>query len=255
MKKTTILLLLFGLACLQSTQAQKATNKSSDKKLNLEPYIGFTTSFAGGTYIDYQRAFQSVSDVNSKVSGSISPIMFGTVGFQARYAPFEDGQFANLQFSIGLQYQQKGFRNNFESTYTSPNNYTDITKFQESYQLNYISMPILARYGEKYFATLGFSLDFLWSGIRNQKLNRDQSGAGALGTGFSTELIEKQSLPSTEVNNSSTSFVLGGGIQFDETNALSLQVYFSGNVFNELTLSNPNNFRNTTLQLMYFKSF
>lgn len=267
--KNMLILLVFWVAMTGTlvVQAQNSSAGSADAQaakqtvsfefntdwkeaLKFEAFIGFSASFGHGSYIDYQKSFHGVSEAESVINGSIQPILFGTVGVQARYQLFKEGGLSPLQFSLGLQYHQKGFKNTFESAYTSPNNYTDNTKYDETYKLNYISIPIQARWGDKYFGALGFSLDYYVSGTKAQNLTREQSGAGAINGGFSSESNQKSKLLADEIRGSTTGFVLGGGIQFAKS-ALALQANFSGKTFKTL----PDNFSNITLQLMFSKTF
>jgi Outer membrane protein beta-barrel domain len=267
--KNMLILVVFWVAITGTlvVKAQNSSIESADAKsgrqtvsfefntdfkeaLKIEAFLGFSASFAQGSYIDYQRSFHGVSETESVVSGSIQPILFGTIGVQARYQLFKEGDLSPLQLSIGLQYHQKGFKNKFESTYTSPSNYTDFTQYEETYKLDYLSIPIQARWGNKFFGALGFSLDYYVSGTKSQNLTREQSGQGAVNGGFSGDLNQKSKLSTSEINGSSTGFVLGGGVQFTKS-ALLLQANFSGKTFKNL----PANFSNITLQLIFSKTF
>jgi hypothetical protein len=265
MKRTMLILIMVWVATATTVETVKAqtilaetsatshrantdlsVNTDYKEALKLEPVIGFTASFAQGAFIDYQKSFHTVSEAESAVNGTIQPNLFGTIGLQARYQLFKEGTLSRLQLTLGLLYQQKGFKNKFESTYTSPMNYTDITKYEETYKLNYLSVPIQARWGNKYYGALGFSIDNYLFGSKTQKVKREQSGQGAIDSGFKGDSNKKESLLKSAITKSSTSFVVGGGIQFANC-SIAVQANFSGNTFKTY----PDNFKNTTLQLLF----
>jgi Outer membrane protein beta-barrel domain len=259
------LILLFWIALMTIIQAQTAFDETDNHRhqkrvgfntdfksgLKIEAFIGASASFAYGSYIDYQKSFHGVAEAGSTINASIKPIFWGTAGVQARYNFLTDAPFDQLGISLGLQYIQKGFDNQFVSTYTSPENYVDVTTYIERYKLNYLAIPLQLRWGQKYFGSLGVSFNFhLWN-TRYQKLTREQSGSGAIGGGFKTEVEATKSLLTTVINSSNVGFILGGGIQFNDKNALALHVDFGGKTLN----SYLDNFKNITLQLTYLKNF
>jgi hypothetical protein len=251
MKRMTVLFLFTSLLSYQNLIAQADVTTSTQRVFTIEPFVGFSGSFAQGDFIDYQKSFHTVTEAESTIKGSIQPILMATLGVQARYKLFKEGNLSPLQVSVGLQYHQKGFKNSFVSTYTAPTNYTDVTKYAETYKLNYLSVPIQARWGNKWFGTLGFSLDYYIAGSRNQKVSREQSGAGSIDSGFKSDLNQKKSLLKSEIKKSTTGLVLGGGIELNDGHSLALQANFSDKVFNTY----PDNFKNITLQFLYLKAF
>lgn len=221
-------------------------NMDFKKTIQIEPFLGGSLAYASGDFIDYQKSFHIINEQGTVVDAAIQPILMATAGIQARYSLFNAGVFNKLQVSLGLQYQQNGFNNYFKSTYTAPENYTDITQYEELYQLHNLLIPIQLRWGNQWFGTLGFASNVYLSGTKTQKLHREQSGSGAVGSGFSSDLNKKLALPKSIMNSPST-LILGGGYQFNARHSVALQAHFSGNVFK----NNANNFKNTTLQIIY----
>lgn len=217
----------------------------------IEPFIGATASFAGGELIDYYKSFHSLSESGTEFKGAIQPLPMGTAGVQLRYHHFDSGILENLSASVGLQYLQKGFINQFRMEHNAPTNYTDLNDYREVYRHHYLTIPVQVRWGQKWFATLGLSFSQHINTSRTQRLERAQSGAGAVNNGFDQITKEKKKVAETAIQKSVTDFILGGGYQFSEDVAIAARANFGGQVFTE-------GFRNygpIMLELSFFKSF
>ncbi len=219
--------------------------------LKIELYLGVTASRAFGEFIDYQKSFYPAAEEGTVFEGSIQPIIMATGGIQVRYQPFNHSILKNLGISAGIQYVQKGFANQFKMTYTSKADYTDMMNYTELYRHNYLAMPVQIRWGQKWFATLGISFNRHIGSSKTQRIHHEQSGAGALSTGFDTSSTYKKNIDKTAIKKSHPIFSLGGGLQFNNHVALAIRANVGGEVLEKA----PENFRTLLLELSFFKSF
>lgn len=221
------------------------------QELRIEPFIGATASFARGELIDYYKGFHDLAESGTEFKGAMQPLLFGTAGVQVRYSPFYSGTLENLSVSAGLQYLQKGFVNQFRMEHSAPADYTDLNDFREMYRHHYVTIPVQLRWGKKWFATLGLSLSQHINSTRTQRLERAQSGAGAVKGGFEQTTKETKRIAETAIQKSVTDFTLGGGYQFSDKTAVALRANLGGPVFTD----GFRNYRPMMLEFSLFKSF
>jgi hypothetical protein len=257
MKNRTIFLTLLTLAgalCVQGQSEYQSTKRSSgnySSMLVIEPFIGATASLPRGDYIDYHKSFHSVVEEGTVFKGSIHPVYWGTLGFQLRYTPFEDDLLSNLSISVGLQYLQKGFVNQFNMTHTPAMGYKDVTDYKETYRHHYLAVPVQLRWGKKWFGTLGLSSVRHQRSTKEQSLKHKQSGNGSLNGGFDQTTTDKKKLEKTLLQKSQIEYLIGGGYQFSTHTAVALRINFGGDVFQDT----PMNYKNTLFEFSLFKSF
>jgi hypothetical protein len=214
-------------------------------------FVGLSSSFAHGKYVDYHRSFHNIVEQNSDISGSIFPKVMATFGIGGRIDPFEGHYFENVNIRTGFQFQQRGFTNKFTSTYNSPLQFTDKTVYKEKYTFNYLSVPLVASYelGE-WYGSLGLNFDFLLSASKKEKLERSQSGEGALREGFDLNDDTLFNIPKSLVNTSHTTFIVGGGYYLTNSIILELEAGLSGKVLKE----DNDNFKSNTIQFKIIKN-
>jgi hypothetical protein len=214
-------------------------------------FVGVSSSFVIGKYIDYQRSYHEVVEQNSEISGSIIPISMVSFGGGLRFEPFDGHYFENINIRTGFQFQQRGFTSKFSSTYNSPLQFTDKTVYKEKYSFNYLSVPLVASYelGE-WYGSLGLNFDFLLSASKKEKIERSQSGEGALREGFDLNDDNFFKIPKSLVNTSHTTFIVGGGYYLTNSMILELEAGLSGKVFKE----DNDNFKSNTVQLKIIKN-
>jgi hypothetical protein len=267
MKNCILLILSVWVAAMPIAKAQTASADFAKNRqlarsldwqtdwkgaLRIEPFLGATATLSRGTLIDYQKSFHDVAEDGTTFKGAIQPLIWGTAGFQMRYAPFtEGGVLDKLSLSLGVQYLQKGFINQFKMTHEAPENFTDVTDYREAYRHDYWSIPFQARWGKKWFATIGVAFNQHWKSTKVQKLSREQSGANAVNGGFSTRLNDRKGILETNVNKSPTDFTLGGGVQLNDRTALAVQANLGGDILANVS----RNYRTLFCQLSFFKSF
>lgn len=231
-----------------------SSGASTSLNLRLEPFLGASACMATGDFIDYQKSFHSVSEAGTTFKGGIRPLVMGTGGVQVRYLPFGEstGDLSKLSLSLGIQYLQKGFVNQFKMTHDSPLGYNDVMDYREVYRHHYLSFPLQLRWGETWFGLLGLSFSSHFSSQRDQVLKREQSGAAAVNGGFSNDSKEVEGLPKEAFLGSQRDFILGGGYQFGERAGLMLRANIGG-----LTLAEdaPLNYNTFLLEFSFFTSF
>lgn len=237
-------LLTFTACALAVSMASAQQNSTNDKyssssselssSFRVEALLGVTSSFAYGDYIDYHRSFLSVEEEGTEFKGGIRPIIFGTAGIQARIMPFKNELLQNLGFSIGLQYVQKGFLSRFKMNYTSASDFSDVLEYKEIYRHHYLAVPVQARWGKKWFGTVGLSFSRHLTSTRVQKMKHDQSGAGALNGGFDVSDSGKKKIHKSLMNKSGTDFIVGGGYQLNNEWSVAFRANFGAKIFKDV---------------------
>jgi hypothetical protein len=220
-------------------------------ELNIEPFLGVSASLSYGELIRLQKSFHQVSEEGTEFQGNISPVIWATGGVQVRYVPFTEGILSNLGISIGIQYLQKGFINQFKSTHNSKLGFMDVTDYREVNRFNYLSIPIQARWGKKLFGTVGFSISSYLSGNKAFKLAREQSGENSVDGGFKDNTRESKSIEKTVVNKSPKDFLIGGGINFNDNFTMSARA----NIGSKILVQKQNNFNTLFLEFSILKTF
>ncbi|MDX1910134.1 MAG: hypothetical protein SFV22_01545 [Saprospiraceae bacterium] len=225
-----------GLLQAQTTSSPTTSSAGNTPVLRLEVILGATASLATGDFIDYQSSFHNVVEQGTVFNGRIMPQPAPTLGLQARLSPFRDGDLQALSFSVGLQYLQRGFRNHYNTTFTpDESDYTDKTKYLESYRHHYLSIPLQARWGNKWFGTFGFVINRHVDSGRKQKLFREVSGQDAYNGGFETRSSTKTPISNSIINRSFASVHLGGGLQWNERSALYARIGAGGKILKGVT--------------------
>ena len=225
-------------------------NTDLNTALKIEAFLGASASYAHGEFIDYQKIFHDVAEEGTVFNGGIRPTLAVSGGVQLRYIPFSEGILKNLGVSLGVQYLQKGFTNQFKMTHTPPEGYKDETDYKEIYRHHYWSVPLQVRWGQKWFATLGATFHQHLSSSKTQKLHREQSGTDALNGGFDTSTSEKKALDEMVIQKSPTDFSVGGGYQFNGRTAVAVRADLGSSIFNET----PENYSTIRVELSFFKT-
>jgi hypothetical protein len=226
-------------------------NKDFKTALKIEAFLGLSASLASGGFIDYQKTFHNAFEAGTEFKGNIQPVFMATFGAQARYMPFSSGVFRNAGVSFGLHYLQKGFANLFEIDHQAAEGYSDITTYKEIYRHRYLAAPLQIRWGGKWFATIGASFNRHINSTKTQRLDRKQSGAGAINGGFSTRTKDEKAIEKSMIKKSNTDLIIGGGCPLNDRITISLQVNIGGKVLNNTV----ENFRSSIIQIFFSKSF
>jgi hypothetical protein len=219
--------------------------------LKLEPYLGASATKPYGKYIDYLKSFHNVDEDRTVFKGAIQPLVMATAGVQVRYMPFADCVLEKLGISLGFQYLQKGFINQFKLTYTGETNYTDVTEYREIYRHNYLAIPLQFRWGTKWFVTFGPTFTRHFSSSKTQKLEREQSGSGSLSGGFKASDKDKKKILDGIIRKKQNDFSIGAGVQFNDNLALAARFNLGGKVL----YNDTQNYRTLMLELSFYKSF
>lgn len=228
-----------------------SVNKDILNTLETFGIIGFSSAFAKGSYIDYHRSFHDVVEQNAKINGRILPSMMATVGFGVKVQPFNGAYFENIRIRSGLQYQKRGFVNSFSSTFNSPLQFTDYTKYSESYAFHYVSVPLLAMYeNEKWYGMLGLNFDILLFATKKESIERSQNGSGALENGFNLDDSHTFKIPRPSINTSHIAFVIGAGYKINNSFRTEIDFGLTGNVLK----NHEENFSSYTVQVKLLKS-
>lgn len=244
-------LTMYSVLSAQTSGDNAAISPGSAPKFRLEAIVGATASLAYGDFIDYQSSFHNVVEQGTEFKGRIVPQPAPTLGVQARLSPFKEGQLQALSFSVGLQYLQRGFRNHYNTTYTpAEENYTDKTKYLESYRHHYLAIPLQARWGNKWFGTFGFTINRHVDSGKKQKLFREVSGPAAYNGGFDTRSSTKTPVSNSIVSRSFASVHLGGGLQWNDRSALTARVGAGGKILKGVT----HNYNALLFELTYLQS-
>lgn len=263
MKKCLHLILFIWVASLnllngqsKSTPEGSATpllSFSSDlsSALKFEPYLGASASKPYGKYIDYLKSFHNVDEDRTVFKGAIQPLVMATAGVQIRYMPFAECILEKLGISLGFQYLQKGFVNQFKLTYNAEASYTDVTEYREIFRHNYLAIPLQFRWGTKWFVTFGPTFTRHFSSSRTQKLERAQSGSGSLNGGFKSSSKDKKEIFDTIIKKRQTDLSIGAGVQFTDNFAIAARFNVGGKVL----VNNNENYRTLLLELSLYKSF
>lgn len=214
-------------------------------------FVGFSSSFVKGSYIDYHRSFHDVIEQNATIKGSILPSMMATVGIGIKVQPFNGTYFENIRIRSGLQYQKRGFVNSFSSTFISPLQFSDYTKYSEKYSFHYLSVPMLAVYERhKWYGMLGLNIDILVSANKKEVLKRSQNGSGTLENGFDLDDSNSFRIPRSTINTSHIAFIIGGGYKINNSLKTEIDLGLTGNVLKNY----EENFSSYTLQVKLLKS-
>lgn len=247
MRTLVILLLAIGKI---SAQSDSDWEKDSDEKFSIQYFLGGTSCFSFGSYIDYLKSYHSAEEINSKITAGIHPLFYGTAGLQAMFYPIDNWTWDKLGFSIGIQYYQKGFVNKFNSEYTPSAEITDKTKYVETYRINTFAIPIQAYWGKRFFGTLGIAFESNYSGKKIQALSRSQSGSGTINGGYSDKSKSKTGLDKSVFDNRTKGFIVGCGAKLGNKNTLRLQGILSGKL-----LRFGDNFKTVIAQLTFNRTF
>lgn len=219
--------------------------------VKIEAMLGATGSLAYGKFIDYHSTFNDVVEQGTVFNGHVYPQMAPTFGLQTRVLPFKDGKLRALSFSIGMQYQQRGFRHHYNTTYTPTEaTYTDLTKYVESYRHHYLAVPLQARWGKKWFGVLGFTINRHFDSGFKQKLVRELTGPDAVGGGFHSRSTNKRPISNAIINRSFASIQLGGGFQWNERNAIAVRAGAGGKILKNVAT----NYRTLLVELAYYQT-
>ena len=225
MKTQIKLTLLMLLAAITAFAEKPEFNKDARAALRVEAYTGVSASFAVGNYIRYQKSYFNVTSPNTVIKGSILPNVFFNIGAQVRWTPFQDKLLSNLSMSVGLGYFQRGFTSRYKAKYTTPDqNLTDKTVFEESYRLNHFTIPIHFRWGKKWYAEIGFSINPFIAGYRWHKVNHQATGKDAYLGGYNETARNRVAMLPTLFGKKPASFDLGGGIDLPKNLGLRLQM-------------------------------
>lgn len=237
MKQKLILCGAISLFVLKHSTAQTSLG-TFDPEIKAEVFLGGTASLSSGKFIKDHKEFHEINYADADISGKVKPIIFFDAGVQGRMIAGQEGLLSQLSVSIGMFYSKSGF--NHVYSYSSDNATLDITNkmdYSERYVLNHISVPILIRYGKKWFVEAGPSIDHFISASRKQKLTRKTSGSDAFDGGFSTTEEDKQKLDKGIFKEHPVGFILGLGTTVNDrfsvrlTNHLFSKAFEKGNNF------------------------
>ncbi len=156
--------------------------------LRSELLIGGSASLAYGPYMKYHKSFYDIDYPNADVRGGIQPNYAVSAGSLLRLKPFF-GALRPFSIASGLMYAQNGFTNQYEYTYTSPNqDFSDLLTFKEIITLHYLEIPFSMRWDfqNNIFVDFGLSANITLTGTRKHDLVRSVNGSGAYNGGFDT---------------------------------------------------------------------
>lgn len=241
MKKKTKLMLAI-LICPIAIHAQIRLGQFKPS-YNAEVFLGGSTSFSYGKFINEHKEFHEVSFSDADISGKIKPIIFFDAGGQFRVVLGEEDLLSFFSVSMGAFYSKRGFTHLYSySSDNSAQNINDEMSYTEKYRINQISIPILIRYGKKWFIEIGPSFDHFISATRKQILKREISGSGAYDGGFSTTETNQDNLNKNLFNEHKAGFILGLGTTLGDrfsvrlTNHIFAKAYDKGSNYKSYNL-------------------
>jgi hypothetical protein len=188
------------------------------EKLTFNLKIGATASFAHGELIDDTKAIYAlITEDNAKISGSVTPLIFPTVGLNVRYQPFlynDESKLWMLHLSLGIEYFRRGFNSSYITDYTFNNKtINDKISYKQSLAFDAITVPLMVRYGDKYFVELGVCFTAAQGASKRQIVDHTQGGTEAFKGGFDVNSKELTKLSKTMVLASSTDPRIAVGFQ------------------------------------------
>lgn len=197
---------------------------SNIKMLNGDLFVGAALNYASGNFIEFQNEFyQSRSELfPSEIK--TNDFKGFTFGGQFRVHPIlNQGNFLEyIGFSIGLSYLRRGFGSEFVMQNLGLD-YTDKTSISETYKANFLSTPILFRYGGKLYLDVGPSFDWFLSGKKNYSLKRSTEGDKAYNGPFNTDqTAPEEKLSSDLIKSGGVSWNFGAG--YNITNMFGIRV-------------------------------
>lgn len=214
-------------------------------------FVGFSSSFVIGSFIDYHRSFHDVIEQNATINGSILPSMMATVGIGVKVQLFNGTYFENLHIRSGLLYQKRGFVNSFSSTFNSPLQFSDYTKYSEKYSFHYLSVPMIAMYDKgTWYGMLGLNFDILLFATKKESIKRSQDGSSALENGFNLDDSNSYKIPRSTIKTSHITFVIGAGYNINNSLKSEVDLGLTGNVLK----NHAENFSSYTVQVKLLKT-
>ncbi len=198
-----------------------------------EIFIGLTSSFAFGDYMEYQRSFGDVTYPETSIKSNIKPLYSATAGYQAVFGSRDTiGPLSLFQASIGANFFRRGFRHEYTSVYEPAGlNTKDKMTFSEIYKINYLSVPLNVRYGKRWFAEAGLSYDLYFFATRKHIIDRKVSGSGAFEGGFEASETTRYFFLKNIFRQNIYGFNLGGGYWLTDKVGLRLMAHYNGNAF------------------------
>jgi hypothetical protein len=236
------IMLMVPVLLWQHTHAQTPLGEFKPT-IKAEIFVGGTVSFSTGKFINEHKVFHDISYSDADISGKVKPILFFDAGAQGRVVAGDEGLLSRFSVSLGLFYSKRGFNHIY--SYTSTNSSLDINdkmEYSERYTLHHLSVPILIRYGKKWFVEAGPSIDHFVSASRKQTLTRKISGNDAYEGGFSTTEKDKQHLDKSLFEEHPAGLIIGLGTCLNDnfsirlTNHLFTKTFTKGDDFKSYNL-------------------
>jgi hypothetical protein len=213
--------------------------------LKVEAFAGPSMSFGSGKFIKDHKEFSEVNYSDATISGKISPVIFFAAGGQGRVILGPEDLLSKFSVSLGLFYSKRGFTHAYSFTANNNGlNINDKMEYKEKYAVNNLSVPILIRYGNKWFAEIGPSIDHFLSATRKQFLKREVSGSDAFDGGFSTSEKVTFTLNKALFAEHRTGLIIGLGRNFTDRSSIRITNHFFSKTF-----AKGSDFKNYSLQL------
>lgn len=199
----------------KKTEKKKKVNPNPPKRYNGDFFVGGAVNDVAGIMKDNHSFFYETGSDKFPTAVVYKSFNWFTAGGQFRYVPFalQPNTLSWLSVAVGAHYMKKGFSTEF-SMQNFNLNYQDRTKIFESFEGQYLSVPLMLRFGNRVYLEGGFCMDFLLSDQVSYKLQRQTQGANAYEGPFTEEITTSQVQSKDVLSGFSTGWCFAFGYNF-----------------------------------------